>query len=201
MAVLVLLVALVPLVAFDLRHRLVPDAITGPAAIVAAACAVAIGGRPLWSPMAAAGLVALPLLVAALLRPDGMGMGDVKLAGLIGVALGVGPGLAAVLVGLVLAAAWGFGLAGVRRIRPSTVGLPLVPFLAVGVVAVVGPVAFVHSAHGSPRSHAPEPQAAVRHAHVGGRHGRWHAPLAGPGAGAGAGHRCRCGQGGRAAAP
>lgn len=193
MAVMVLIIALVPIVACDLRRRIIPDAVTGPAALVAACCAVALGGRPWWSPVASGVLVGLPLLVPALVRPDGMGMGDVKLAALMGVAMGAVPGLLAVLGGLVAAGAWGLVLALVRGARPGTIGLPLAPFLAAGVLCVIGPAALVHSPRGTGDDHPPAAAAAVRPADVRGGDGRGHPALAGRDAGAGAGHGCRPG--------
>lgn len=199
MSAVVLLLALVPIVVADLRRRIIPDVIVLPA--IGAAWAVAsIGGdRPWWAPPATGALVATVLLVPAIVRPDGMGMGDVKLAGLIGAALGLVAGMVALLVGLVLAATWGMAAAARRRVRPSAVALPLAPFLAVGVVVVIGPVAFVHSAHAAGDPHANRAGEAVRPAALGGRDRRRHAPLAGVRAADGAGHAGRPRQGGREA--
>lgn len=147
MAALVLVIALIPAVVVDLRRRIIPDVVVIPA-LAAVLVIGALGEAPWWEPLASAVLVGLLLLVPALIRPDGMGMGDVKLGALIGAALGAMPGLLAVLAGLVLAAAWGFALAAARRTRPSAIALPLAPFLAAGVLAVVGPAALVHSLHG-----------------------------------------------------
>ena len=199
MSAVVLLLALVPIVIIDLRRRIIPDVIVLPATAAAWAAALIAGDRPWWAPPATGALVAAALLVPAIVRPEGMGMGDVKLAALIGAALGLVAGLVALLVGLAVAAAWGMAAAARRRVRPSAVALPLAPFLAVGVIAVIGPVAFVHSAHAAGDPHANHIGAAIRPAALGRWHGGRHAPLAGTRAADGAGHAGRARQGGREA--
>ncbi len=70
-------------------------------------------------------------LVAALIHPKGMGMGDVKLAGVMGLYLGklVIPALfIAFLVGSVV----GVGLALRYGMRSRKVGVPFAPFMALG---------------------------------------------------------------------
>ncbi|MGB1526979.1 MAG: prepilin peptidase, partial [Miltoncostaeaceae bacterium] len=111
METIILLTVLVPVVVSDLRARIIPYAIVVPA--IAA-------GRPWWGPPAAAVLVGGVVLVPALAHPDGMGMGDVKLAALMGATLGPSGGLAALLAGLLAAAAWGAAVARVRAVRIST---------------------------------------------------------------------------------
>ena len=72
----------------DLDHRIVPNKILLPAAIWGAAMAVAFRLNDL-PELAIAGAGAFTLLLlAALIHPAGMGMGDVKLAGVMGLYLG-----------------------------------------------------------------------------------------------------------------
>jgi leader peptidase (prepilin peptidase)/N-methyltransferase len=179
---IILCAALVPVVVSDLRARIIPDAIVVPAALAVVVVAIA-AGRPWWGPPAAAALVGGVVLVPALARPEGMGMGDVKLAALMGAALGPAEGLAALLAGLLVAAAWGAAVARARAVRASGVALPLAPFLAAGVLMVVGPGAFLDSAHGAGPGDHPPAGAALRPPTVGGRDGRGHPQVAGGGAG------------------
>ena len=117
----ILLAALAAAVACDLRARVIPNAITAPAAVGA----LATGGHP-----GAGALAAAFLGAAALASPDGMGLGDAKLAGVMGLCLG-----AAVMTALLVAcaAAVAYGLAA----RARTV--PFAPFLAFGSLAVLVP--------------------------------------------------------------
>jgi leader peptidase (prepilin peptidase) / N-methyltransferase len=121
----------------DLRARLVPD---GPLVV---SLGLALGICALTNPSglperfaAGAGAGGF-LLAAALIRPSGMGLGDVKLAGVIGVYLGAGVVVAMVvsfaagsLVGLALIARHGWAA------RTRTI--PFAPCLALG--ALVGMV-------------------------------------------------------------
>jgi leader peptidase (prepilin peptidase) / N-methyltransferase len=102
-AFLVLAGAAVPLTVIDLRHRLLPNRVLGPAfgaGAILLTLAAALTGQ--WDDLLRAGIAAVVLfavfLVLALISPRSLGMGDVKLAGLIGLFLGW-LGWAAVLVG------------------------------------------------------------------------------------------------------
>ncbi len=131
---LILVTALVPIVLIDLERRLIPNAITGPAAVAAliAGLALDIDGLPeqLIAGVAAGGF----FLLAALAYPRGMGMGDVKLAGVLGVCLGraVAPAILIALLGGVLVGAVVVARVGAREGRKTAV--PFGPFLALGGV-------------------------------------------------------------------
>jgi leader peptidase (prepilin peptidase)/N-methyltransferase len=131
----VLLVALVPVVVIDLRHGLIPDVVVVPAAAVALAAAVAAHPPRWWEPCGAALGAAAFLLLPWLVRPDAMGLGDVKLGLLIGGALGaaVVPALAAAFVS---AAAAGAALVARHGARARRMTVPFGPFMAGG--ALVG---------------------------------------------------------------
>lgn len=122
---------LLVLAAIDLEHRIVPNELVLPAAAAALAVRLVAEPSPEW-PLALAAAGGF-LLVAALISPAGMGMGDVKLAALLGAALGRDV-YAAVLLGLVAFVPVGLVLL-VRHGRGATV--PLVPFLALGGIAVL----------------------------------------------------------------
>jgi len=70
-------------------------------------------------------------LLAALIHPKGMGMGDVKLAGVMGLYLGklVIPAL---LVAFVVGTVVGLGLVAKYGARSRKLGVPFAPFLALG---------------------------------------------------------------------
>jgi leader peptidase (prepilin peptidase)/N-methyltransferase len=115
----------------DLRTRLVPD---GPLvlglALALGLCALSAPGE-LPIRMAAGAGAAGFLFAAAVVRPDGMGLGDVKLAGVLGVYLGAG-----VVEAMLIAFAAGslLGLALIARhgwvARSRTI--PFAPCLALG---------------------------------------------------------------------
>lgn len=115
----------------DLRRRVIPDLLTAPAAALAlAACAVEQPGA--LAPRLAAGCAAGGLLLAAaLLRPGAMGLGDVKLAGVIGLYLGEGAATA-MLVALLGGSAAGLALFARHGGRARGMTIPFAPFLALG---------------------------------------------------------------------
>ncbi len=143
-------VAGVVLGAVDLAVHRLPDRVTVPAyAAVGTALlvdAVALGTWPALLRAVLAGAAASGLAAcAAVLSPRGLGFGDVKLLGLLGLVLGwVGWGvlLAGVLLGLVTGAAASLVLVAAGRAGWRT-ALPFGPPLLVGAVlavAVAGPV-------------------------------------------------------------
>lgn len=142
---LVLVGILVPVALIDLEHRIIPNKITLPAAI--AAIAIGVATRPSGVPeqLIAGAAAAGFLLVFALAYPRGMGMGDVKLAGVLGLFLGRSVAVA-VLVGVLAGALVGAAImarVGVAKGRKTAV--PFGPFLAFGgVVAVLVGPSIVH---------------------------------------------------------
>ena len=136
---------LIPVALIDFDHRLIPNRITGPAAVVA--IIIGLATRPAGVPgqliAGAAGFAFL--LVFALAYPRGLGMGDVKLAGVLGLFL-VRSVAVALVVGIFAAALLGVGVIarlGVSRGRKTAV--PFGPFLAFGgVVAILAGPSIVH---------------------------------------------------------
>jgi len=123
----------------DIRHRVIPNRIVYPSLLAFGAYIVIVGlaGGGLDVIRAAIGMLAYGgvLLVVAIVSPSGMGMGDVKLAALIGLVLG-SVGLRYVTV----AAAAGVLLGGVGAIVALIAGasrkkaIPFGPFLAAGAL-------------------------------------------------------------------
>jgi leader peptidase (prepilin peptidase)/N-methyltransferase len=121
--------ALVAVSATDLEHRIIPNRIVLPAAAVVLAAQTAVHPSPEW----AIGAVAASafLLVAALAYPGGMGMGDVKLALLLGAMLGRTVAVA-LFVGMFAALVPGIVLLARHGSKGRKMGVPLAPFLALG---------------------------------------------------------------------
>ena len=124
-------VVLVVLSAIDLTHRIVPNRIVLPAALVVLVAQTALEPSPEWAlgALAAAGF----LFAAALAYPAGMGMGDVKLALLLGAMLGrtVPVGL---MLGMVAALVPSVVLLARHGSAARKMGIPFAPFLALGAV-------------------------------------------------------------------
>jgi leader peptidase (prepilin peptidase)/N-methyltransferase len=142
---LVLIGVLVPVALIDLEHRIIPNKITLPAAVAAVAIGAALDLRGVPEQLIAGAGAGGFLLFFALAYPRGMGMGDVKLAAVLGLFLGRSVAvaiLAAVLLGTVVGSLV-MARVGVEKGRKTAV--PFGPFLALGgVIALfVGP-AIVH---------------------------------------------------------
>jgi leader peptidase (prepilin peptidase)/N-methyltransferase len=119
----------------DVRRRIIPNRIVLPAAAIVLAARTVVHPSVVW--LAAGAGAAAFLLAAAIARPGGMGMGDVKLALLLGVAVGRTVPIALV-VALVAAAVPSVALLVRHGARGRTMGIPFAPFLAVGgVVALI----------------------------------------------------------------
>ena len=132
-----LILIMVPAALIDIEHRIIPNRLTALGAVLALAIGVALdpAGEPerLIAGAAAGGF----LLVAALAYPGGMGMGDVKLAGVMGLFLGRSVAAAiliALLAGVLLGAAI-IARKGAHEGRKTAV--PFGPFLALGAVVAV----------------------------------------------------------------
>lgn len=85
---LVLIAALIALAVTDLEHRLLPNAIVGPAAVAGLVLSFWGGSAAWWAYPLAALAVAGFLFGLATVYPGGMGMGDVKMGGMLGMFLG-----------------------------------------------------------------------------------------------------------------
>jgi leader peptidase (prepilin peptidase) / N-methyltransferase len=121
------LLALIPFTAMliavafiDLQHKIVPNKIMLPAAVWGLVTAVAFRTHMAPELLIAGAGAFVGFLLAALIHPKGMGMGDVKLAGVMG--------LIAFLVGTVV----GLGLVAKYGSRSRKLGVPFAPFLALG---------------------------------------------------------------------
>jgi len=134
---IVLILLVVPAALIDLEHRIIPNKITALGAVLALLIGLALdpAGEPerLIAGAAAGGF----LLLAALAYPVGMGMGDVKLAGMMGLFLGaaVAP---AILIALLLGVLLGvliIARKGAQEGRKTAIAFG--PFLALGALIAV----------------------------------------------------------------
>jgi leader peptidase (prepilin peptidase)/N-methyltransferase len=134
---LLLILLVVPAALIDIEHRVIPNKITVPGVVLAIAIGLALdpAGEPerIVAGLAAGGF----LLLAALAYPGGMGMGDVKLAAVMGLCLGaaVAPAILIALLGGV-----GVGAAIVARkgaAEGRKTAIPFGPFLAAGALVAI----------------------------------------------------------------
>lgn len=119
---------------WDLRKRTIPDSIC---------ILIALTGLIEFSPVRFLGiLAALPLLIAALCKTDGIGGGDIKLTAAAGIVLGFWGCTAGLIFGLTASLLFYLSDQTIRRLRrmkpqrASQASLPMVPFLSLGFLAV-----------------------------------------------------------------
>jgi leader peptidase (prepilin peptidase)/N-methyltransferase len=132
---LLLVTFLVPIALIDLDHRRIPNVLTGPAALAALVAIALLEPAFLPEALIAGAAAGGFFLLAAVLHPKGMGMGDVKLAGVLGLYLGraVAPSLLIALAAGVLVGAAIIARKGAAEGRRTAV--PFGPFLALGAIA------------------------------------------------------------------
>jgi leader peptidase (prepilin peptidase)/N-methyltransferase len=125
---------LVAISATDLEHRIVPNRIVIPASGVVLAAQTAIKPSPEW--VIGAFGAALFLFAAAVAYPAGMGMGDVKLALLLGAMLGRYVPIA-LFLGMVSALLPSVVLFARHGLAARKMGIPFAPFLALGGIVAL----------------------------------------------------------------
>jgi prepilin signal peptidase PulO-like enzyme (type II secretory pathway) len=133
------LVALLGVVTItDLRTRLIPDGALLAGLLVAISVCIAsdpgsVPGRAL-AALCGGGF----LLAAALARPDGMGLGDVKLAAVLGFYLGTGV-IEAMIVSFAAGSIAGLALLVRHGWKARSRTIPFAPFLALGALVTIAP--------------------------------------------------------------
>lgn len=134
---------LVAVSATDLEHRIIPNRIVVPAGLIVLAANTALHPSPRFA-IGAIGASGF-LLAAALAYPAGMGMGDVKLAFLMGAALGASVTVA-LFAGMLAALVPSIVLLARHGKAARKMGIPFGPFLALGsVVALFAGPALLHA--------------------------------------------------------
>lgn len=129
---LAFVLVLVPIVLIDLDVRLIPNRLTLIGSIAAVVITAIVDPDSLVEALIAAAAAGGFLLLAVLAYPRGMGMGDVKLAGMMGLYLGraVAPAMfVALLAGTLIGAAI-IARVGVEKGRKTAI--PFGPYLALG---------------------------------------------------------------------
>jgi leader peptidase (prepilin peptidase) / N-methyltransferase len=125
---------LVAITATDIEHQIIPNRIVLPAAVVVLVAKTALDLSPEWAiaALAASGF----LFVFLLAYPKGMGMGDVKLAVLMGAALGRTVPVA-LMLGMIAALVPSAVLFARHGSRARKMAIPFGPFLALGSVVAL----------------------------------------------------------------
>lgn len=129
--------ALIPITAIDLDVKRIPNAITAPAALLALPIAALTEPSFIPEQLIAGAAATFFFLLPALISRKGMGMGDVKLAGVMGLYLGaaVAPAILIALVSGTLIGVVVILKKGVSSGRKTAV--PFGPFLALGAVVSI----------------------------------------------------------------
>ena len=142
---LVLVGILVPIALIDLEYRVIPNVIVVPAAIAAIVIGLALNPSKVPEQLIAGAAAGGFLLVFALLYPRGMGMGDVKLAAVLGLYLGRSVAVAVLVAVLTGTIVGGLIMARVGVAKGRKTAVPFGPFLAFGgIVALLAGPPIVH---------------------------------------------------------
>jgi leader peptidase (prepilin peptidase)/N-methyltransferase len=124
----------VPAAVIDLDRRVIPNALVAVGAVAGLALVLAVDRDHLAGHLLAAVGAGGGFLLVAVAAPSGMGMGDVKLAALLGLYLGASV-VPALLVALASGAAAGAAIVARRGLRAGRkAAIPFGPFLALGGV-------------------------------------------------------------------
>jgi leader peptidase (prepilin peptidase) / N-methyltransferase len=122
---------LIAVASIDLELRIVPNKILLPMAVWGVGAAALVRPDALPESLIAGAAAFTALLLAALAYPGGMGMGDVKLAGVMGIYLGaaVAPAL---LIAFLLGSLVGVAIMARDGAAGRKKGVPFAPFMALG---------------------------------------------------------------------
>jgi leader peptidase (prepilin peptidase)/N-methyltransferase len=131
---IVLVAFLVPIALIDFDTKLIPNRLTGPAAILAIVLGVALDPSGQVERLIAGVAAAAVLGIPSLINPSGMGLGDAKLVGVLGLYLGsaVMPAFFVAFVAGTAVGIWIIASKGMAVGRKTPV--PFGPFLALGGV-------------------------------------------------------------------
>jgi leader peptidase (prepilin peptidase)/N-methyltransferase len=131
---LVLVTFLVPIAVIDLDLKIIPNKLTAPAAVLAVVLAALLEPSFLPEALIAGAAALFFFLLPTLIHQKGMGMGDVKLVGVLGLYLGraVAP---AIFIALILGVVVGVAVIAAKGMSDGRrTKIPFGPFLAVGAL-------------------------------------------------------------------
>jgi leader peptidase (prepilin peptidase)/N-methyltransferase len=133
---LLLTALVVPASVIDLRHRIIPNAINFPGAVAVYMTAV-IAEPHRWAELLIGGVAAALFLgIAWLIYPAGMGLGDVKMTLMIGLALGRYAGVA-LFAAFAISLLPSIAVLVLKGPRGRKVSFPFGPFLAFGAMVAI----------------------------------------------------------------
>ena len=124
---------LVVLSAIDAEHRILPDKIVLPSFVIVLVANIALFPGQTLEWVLAALAASLFLFLALLAYPRGMGMGDVKLALLLGAALGKAVAVG-MMIGMLAAVLLGAAMMIQHGMAARKMAIPFGPFLAFGAI-------------------------------------------------------------------
>lgn len=128
---LLLIALLIPITFIDIEHRVIPDRLVFPGTAIALVAWAIVDPSRLKEHVLAGVIACAVFLLMAIVYPAGMGLGDVKLALMLGAFLGtaVAPGL---FTGFVLSAVPSMVILLKYGRKGGKVGIPFGPFMAAG---------------------------------------------------------------------
>ncbi len=133
---LLLTALIVPASVIDLRLRIIPNAINLPGAVLVYLTAV-VAQPHRWAELLIGGVAAAAFLgLAWLIYPAGMGLGDVKMTLMIGLALGKFAGVA-LFAAFAISLVPSIGVLLLKGPRGRKVSFPFGPFLALGAMVAL----------------------------------------------------------------
>jgi len=129
---LILISSLIAISMIDIQFRIIPNAITWPMTIIGLGLSTFGNLSRWWFPLAFSGGAFVFMLIIHLIYPKGMGMGDVKLALMIGAFL-TRSVVAALFIGFLAGSVYGLILILIKKKRFKQT-IPFGPFIALGSI-------------------------------------------------------------------
>jgi leader peptidase (prepilin peptidase)/N-methyltransferase len=133
---LILLSALIVISFIDYKYMIIPNVITYSGIIIGLLSAIFFDYISIFSSLLGIVIPALILLVIALIFKGGMGMGDVKLASMLGAFLGTTYTLAGIFIGSLLGSIIGLSLMGLGVMERKD-RIPFGPFICFGAIIMI----------------------------------------------------------------